>query len=192
MLTVLLAGLIGVAGTVLGAVLNEFIRRRNRIESYSTKVFERRLSAYEGLYDRIQESYGIASDVMGNSSYSAGERHDLISAAVHNIAGFTDKNSLYLNDEVTAHCVAAFMGAEDVLAAAEGAEREELHRHVIDMYTEGCRMIQEASGVKEIDRLFKNIVKPVLSGPVIEALRYYRAHPEQIGKLRGETPPDAH
>ena len=173
--------LIGLFGVVAGVVLNEVLRRSRRVETFTPKIFEKRLAKYEELMALLQAGYEVASDVMENPEHSVEERHDLISGAALSIARFTDQEDLYIDDELAAHCVAAFLDAEDVMSIEDPAERETARRHIGDMYVEAKRMIREDSGVHQIDKLFKTIHKPKLSGPIIDRIRYLKSHPEEVG-----------
>src|SRR5208337_3985962 len=106
--------LIGLFGVLLGMGLNELLRRRNRIETYSSIVFDKRLALYEELMSRLQAAYKVATDVMENEEYSEEQRQELVSAAILDIAAFSDENELYIDSDLAAHCVATFMGAEDI------------------------------------------------------------------------------
>ena len=91
----------------------------------------------------VQDGYEVASAVMSNPTHLQEERHALISQAIHSIAQFTDQEELYINPELGAHCVATFMGAEDVLLIGDPKEREEAEQDIRDMYNEAKRMIRE-------------------------------------------------
>jgi hypothetical protein len=80
--------LIGLVGVLLGIFINEMLRRRNRIESYAGHVFDKRLEIYEGLYQRVAALGPLATDLIENSSYCRDQRHQIVSAAVHDVAGW--------------------------------------------------------------------------------------------------------
>ena len=100
----------------------------------------------------------------------------MISSVLFPIAHFTDDNELYIDDEIGIHCVATFMGAEDVQEINDPKDREETRKHIMDMYSNAMRMIREDSGVSEIGKHFKKITKPHLSSPVIDEVRYLKKH----------------
>lgn len=165
-----LAPIAGILGVIVGALLNETIRRRNRRELYAPKIFEKRLAAYEALLAAIQQGSHIATNVMDNDDLSKEQRHDLISAAVHEVADVTETHKLYLDEELTVHCMALFMGVEEIHDAAE-ADRQAMRDHYYGMRKEAIRMITEDSGVSEINRLFKSVNKPKIRGELIEYFR---------------------
>jgi hypothetical protein len=76
------------------------------------------------------------------------------------------------------------MGAEDVLSIPDPQQRELAEQEVRNMYVEAKRMIREESGVREIEKLFRRIHKPRLASPVIDRIRYLRAHPREIEQNR--------
>lgn len=180
-------GVIGIGGVLVGLIANELLRRTRRIEAYTARVFDVRLAKYEELMGLLHAASEVASDVMENSDYSAEERHGLISAAIFLIAEFSDKNELYIDSDLAAHCVATFMGAEDIRDIENVDEQNEAKDVIRDMYKLARQMIREASGVAEIDKLFKKITKPNLSGPIIERIRYLREHPEEVRPSRDRS-----
>lgn len=161
---------IGIVGVIVGAFLNEFMRRRSRRELYAPKIFEKRLSAYEGLIKQVYHGSKVADEVIENSEITKEQRHELISVVVHGMAEFTEKNHLYLDEELTVHCMALFMGVEDIHDTVEDG-KQELLDHYRQMRIEALRMASEDSGVAEINRLFKAINKPKIDG---ELIRYFR------------------
>lgn len=166
----IVSGLIGISGALIGVSANELLRRFNRIETFSTKVFEKRLEAYEGLMSRLQSGYGVATEIMQADDLPADERHAAISTIIQDIAAFTDQHVLYLDYELAGHCVATFMGAEDVCDLCE-IERAPARQAVLDMYVEAKRMIREDSGVERIHRVFRRAAKPRFKGAFIRRLR---------------------
>lgn len=161
---------IGIVGVIVGAFLNEFLRRRNRRELYAPMIFERRLAAYEGLIEQVHHGSKVADEVTENDELTKEQRHELISVVVHGMAEFTEKNRLYLDEELTVHCMALFMGVEDIHDKVEDG-KQELLDHYRQMRIEALRMASEDSGVAEINRLFKAINKPKIDG---ELIRYFR------------------
>lgn len=169
----ILVPIVGIAGVVLGVLLNEFMRRKNRKEVYAPTIFEKRLVAYEGLAEQIDEGSEIADEVINNSDLTAEERHDLISVPISTIAKYTDKYRLYIDPDLGVHCTALFMGVEDI-QSVDGEERERLLKDFYHLLNEAHRMIEEDSGVAEINKLFREINRPKLGGPIIERIRELR------------------
>jgi hypothetical protein len=177
-------------GVVVGSLLNELLRRRHRVEQYSGVIFERRLKAYEELMALIHRGGDLAQETIDNAGLSQAERRALISEAIGPIAEFVDRNSLYIDEELGAHCVALFMGVEDVRDAPE-ATRDQLGRTYYANRSETFRMIKEDSGLSEINRLFRSINRPRITSPVIEAIRELRRN-QKLGSKRSpdERSPD--
>ena len=86
--------LIGIFGVVIGAGVNELLRRSRRIESYTGRVFDKRLEKYEHLMALMKAASVVAADVMKNTEYTPKQRHELISSVILPIAQFTDDNEL--------------------------------------------------------------------------------------------------
>jgi hypothetical protein len=115
----------------------------------------------------------IVDEIITNSELSQDQRHDLVSAAIFSVATHVDRNSLYIDEELGAHCVALFMGTEDIHHSPE-AKRQELQQRYYHMRKETHRMILEDSGVAKVNRLFRSINRPKITSPVIEAIRELR------------------
>ena len=171
---------IAVFGVVLGAGLNELLRRNRRIEFYASPVFEKRLQKYEQLMKLLHDASGVAYDVMQNAEYTPGQRKALISAVILPIAQFTGENELYIEPDLGAHCTATFIGAEDVQDVQDPSERERQAQHIRNKYMDAKRMIREDSGIAKVEKLLRSITKPKLSSPIIQYIRYLREHPEEI------------
>ena len=164
------AALIGLAGVLVGAWLSQIFHRQNRVEIYSHKVFERRLEVYEKLMVLLQSGYDIANEVMENESLSPQERHELISQAIMPIASYVDEHCIYIDKYVAAHMTAAFMGAEDVLAAEDEA-RDELKNSVQSSYSAAKEIILSESGALEIHKHFRGISRSKPTSPIIKRIK---------------------
>lgn len=173
MLQLLLPYIGTLVGVALGAFLNEFIRRGRRVEQYSSVIFEKRLEVYERLMGLMQSGYELATEAMDADELSAEDRKGLVSTAILSIAQFTDENVLYLDGELGAHCVALFMGAEDIHDMPD-EEGQPAKLRLMRQYADTKRMIVEDSGVAEVNKLFKTINKPKITSPVIERIRELR------------------
>lgn len=175
------------AGALVGVSANELIRRFNRIETHSAKVFEKRLEAYEGLMVRLQNGYAIATEIMERDDLTAEERHAVISDVIQALATFTDQQTLYLDRELAGHCIATFMGAEDVSDLPAEGERAEARQTIVDMYVEAKRMIVEDSGVERVNRVFRKAARPRLKGAFIERLRELQRENRSKKRAKGRV-----
>jgi hypothetical protein len=176
-LTTLINPLLGMLGVIVGSVLNEYLRRRRRIEEYSSVIFTKRLEAYETLMSLLRDGSGKADEVINNAALSSEERHELISSAVLSIAKHVDRNVLYMNEELNTHCVALFMGIEEIHDAPESERQHHLEAYR-KLKKEAYRMITEDSGIMQMNKLFERINRPRFSGAVIEAVRELRRAPQ--------------
>lgn len=165
--------LVGILGITLGILVSEILRRKNRREQFAPEIFSKRLTAYEGLFEKIYLGNDIANEIIKSDKLNQTERHHLTSHLIGDIAEHADANMLYLDPDICAHSTALFMGIEDIYSL-EGSEKKEMLHHYYDMRKEALRMIKEDSGVAEINVLFTSINKPKLSGPIIERLRELR------------------
>jgi hypothetical protein len=169
----LIGPLIGMAGVVIGTVLNEYLRRGRRVEAYSSDIFKKRLETYETLMSLIHDGSDLANKAIEDPDLSPEERHDLVSSAVVPVAQFVDHNALYIDEELAPHCVALFMGTEDIHAASESEKQQLLVRYHKSL-KETYRMIREDSGVAQLNKLFRSINRPKITSPVIDAIRELR------------------
>jgi hypothetical protein len=78
---------------LLGSGLSELFRRSNRIETYASRIFDKRMQIYEQLFAKIIDAQAIAREVMETGKHSKEERHAMVSAVVLDIADFTPQRS---------------------------------------------------------------------------------------------------
>ena len=171
---VIVAAIFGLIGIILGVILNEVFRRKNRIESFAPTVFERRLNIYEELFKKVQQANNIARDVISNPAYSEEQRHDIVSVVVLDIASFCDDNGFFIDGDLGAHCIALLMGVEDIYLLGDEAEKQQATREYHESYINTIRMIEEEAGVHQVKKLFKSISKPKLDSPIIARLNELR------------------
>jgi hypothetical protein len=176
------AALIGLVGVLLGILLNEMLRRRNRIEGYAARVFDKRLEIYEGLYERIGVAGDMATDVIENPDYSPEQRHEIVSAAIHGIATWCDSNDMYVNEELTVHCVPLLMGVENIYAMADAKEKEDRVKRYREDFRNAKKMIRKEAGIEDIERMFSGIVKPKRSSAIIDHYRIQKKKLKAKGK----------
>lgn len=181
------SALIGVLGVIIGIVANEWIRRRNRIESYAQKTFEKRLEIYEVLFQRVNAGGAVGSKAIKDSSLSFEERFNLVNGAIIDIAQWCDEHSLYLDEEVAIQCVTLLMDIENVQDMIEGAEREE---RIDDFYLQlryTKDMLKKASGIQDVNSSFTLMTKAKFRSPVLD---YYKQQKKAMRKGKKRTPPD--
>lgn len=169
----LVAPAIGLVGVPLGVILGELVRRRHRSEQFAAAIFAKRLEAYEVLLALVDEGREIAQHVLSDPTLSPEERHDLIGEAIGPIARHADRSSLYIDNELGAHCTALFMGVEDIpdLPDAERQTRTMTYRRQLQ---ETRRMVMEDSGIAKANQFFRDVHEPRISSPVIDYIRKMR------------------
>jgi len=166
----------GLAGVLLGSGLSEVLRRSNRIESYASRVFDKRMEMYEQLFTKFIDAQAMALEVMERGKHTKEERHAMISAVILDIADFSDRNALYLNEELAIHCTGALMGAEDVADIGDEKERDDAAGHVRANVRNAIQMIKAESGISRINRFFGKLTRAKISSPMID---YYRGLSKQ-------------
>lgn len=174
--TAIVGGLIALLGAVLGALWTEVLRRWSRIEPYALRIFDKRLEVHAELLRMVDSLSTVGADLLENTDYTKEERHDIVSAAVLEVAEFCDRNQLYLEDALAVHCVALLMGVEDVEDARSAAARDTRERLMRDVRS-AKMMIRDSSGVSALQRHFRSLTRPKLTSPVIE---YYRAQKRRL------------
>lgn len=157
--------LIGLAGLLIGILLNEYYRRNSRIEKYSSQVFEKRLSIYEGLMAEIQLASSIIGELVENDELTIDEKKEAAFHAGLKVPQYTDKHKFYLNEEITVHCCMAFVGTSDIFEEPINEKELKDFRQTIK---EAYEMIRVESGVTELDGLFRSITKSSPGGKLIE------------------------
>jgi hypothetical protein len=160
--------LIGLAGLLIGILLNEYYRRSSRIEKYSNQVFEKRLEVYEGLMSEVKQAADIISDLVENPKIAVEQKKEIAFHAGLAVATYTDRHQFYLNEEISVHCTMVFIRTPDIFEETTNEQELKLFR----MSTkETYEMIRSEAGIVELDSLFRSITKSSPGGALIE---YYR------------------
>ena len=174
-----IAALIALAGVILGIFINEFFRRKNRVELFSKEVFQKRLSVYEELYEKMNKSSSISTEVIENSIYTKDERHEIWSAVVMEVAEFTDSNELYLNENIVVHCLASLMGVEDIYYIENPEEKKERLENLGESLVNAKKMIKAETGLEVLDKLFGSISKAKHESDIIA---YFQERKKELKK----------
>jgi len=162
------SALIGLAGLLIGILLNEYYRRNSRIEKYSVQVFEKRLNIYEKLMSEIKLASSIITELLEDTDHSLDEKKEIAFHAGLKVAQYTDEHQFYLNEDITVHCCMVFVGASDIFEDPINEELLSDFRHDIK---KSYSMIRTESGVAELDGLFRSITKSAPGGRLIEGYR---------------------
>jgi hypothetical protein len=171
----LLQSMFGIGCLLLGIVVNELVRRSNRIEAYAKDVFDKRFSVYEGLWKLINDAKPIADSVIEDGSLSAEARHQIVSNLVLDIAQFCDENALYLNEDVTVHSCTIYMGIEDIATISDAKERDSALSHFYGSYRAAREIIRAETGLQRLDALFRKVTKAKYSSGAIQCFRQEKA-----------------
>jgi hypothetical protein len=151
--------LFGLLGVLLGLLISEYFRRRNRVENYAHEVFQKRLKIYEEYYSILNQVREIATSVMEEPSLTKEERKDIWSHAVHTVAKFNDQNELYINEEISFHFFMTIMNIENIYYISDEHEKEESIQNFRDNCRKLLKMIKEESGLNEIEKHYSSITK---------------------------------
>lgn len=168
------SALIGTVGVLIGILFTELIRRRNRIENYSQKIFEKRLEILEELYRRVCVCGEIGHEVTTNTKATSEDRYDLINATIIDMTEWCDEKGLYLNEEISLHCATLLMGIEDVLDIENEAEREVAIKSFNTQLKYAKEIIKKESGILDINKSFASMIKAKYSSPIIEYYRFQK------------------
>jgi hypothetical protein len=164
----MVSAFIGFLGVLIGVLINEHFRRRNRIETYSSRIFDKRIQIYEELYSKVTVCSKIITDLIENPKYSREERQGMVSAAVHDLAQFGDDNSFYINEQINIQYMTLLMGVEDIYYISDADKKEqEIHR-VWKHMRDTKNMIKKESGIEELDKLFKSITRAEHKSDIID------------------------
>ncbi len=172
--------LIGLLGVLIGLLVNEHFRKRNRIEAYSSRIFDKRIQIYEELFAKVTDCSEIISDLTENPKYSKEERHDIVSAAVHALAQYGDEHSFYLSEHIVLQYMTLMMGVEDIYYIENKEEKEREIQRVWKHLRDTKNMIRKESGIEELDNLFKSITRAKHKSHIID--HYNKLQREQRKK----------
>jgi hypothetical protein len=167
-LNMLFSSLIGLGGVIIGILINEYFKRKNRESLYSDAIFQKRLSVYEELFTKMHKASEIGGEIIKEKNLSKKERHKIWSSIVLDIASYTDKNKLYLNEKIAVHCMLTLIGIEDIHDLPEDEQKVETSKFYTGLKEAGD-LIKEETGLKRLDKFFKKINKPNISSSYIEA-----------------------
>lgn len=162
--------LIGLVGLLTGILLTEYFRRRSRIEKYSSSVFDKRLEVHDRLLRLLHRSANLVRETVEEPNLDADEGQERVWRAGLELMKYCDRHPLFLNEEITVHCGAAFAGAQDIFEC-QGEERQRNLEDFDRRIRQAVRMIVAESGIEELNRLFRSLTKAKLESDVISYLR---------------------
>lgn len=158
--------LIGPAGIVLGIVLNEHYKRKDQLSLYGEEVFKRRLKIYEELYRTMEDAYGKGRKIIKKTGAPVDERREEWSTTVLSVADFLDKHKLYINENISLHCMLSLIGVEDLAEKNNEKQVKVYYKN----WNKTKDLIKEDSGLKRLDNFFSNINKPNITSDYISAM----------------------
>lgn len=165
------SALMGLIGIIVGITINEYIRRKNRIENFSSHTFEKRLAVYEEFFKKIQEALSIHLNLFEDINLSNEEKNDIAVTSGLSVLEFCDNNKFYLNEEITVHCGAVFVGVSDFFQEMNESKKSEIKKKFFEGISDLNEMIKKESGIEQIDKLFRSITKAKHQSDIID---YYR------------------
>ncbi|MDH4086693.1 MAG: hypothetical protein OEV27_16860 [Nitrospira sp.] len=166
----LLGPLIGASAALTGVGLNEFIRRRNRAESFAQAIFSRRLEAFEALFHAMGNARRVFSASLGAPPSKRKEAKDAIMHAGLAIAELSDRLSLYI-EEVGLHCTALWLDPPDILDIQDSTEREAAISEFQREYQRALQMIRDLSGLSSVERVFTSVSGAQVDSAVVARIR---------------------
>jgi len=165
------SALIGLFGLIVGIILSEYFRRKRRIENYSSRIFERRLTIYEEFFNKIHEATSIHSDMFADHNLSNEKKNDIAVTAGLSLMKFCDDSKFYLNEEIIVHCGATFVGVSDFFEETDESKKEQIKKDFFEGIRDLYEMIKKESGINQIDNLFRSITKAKHQSHIID---YYK------------------
>jgi len=162
--------LIGIVGVVIGIVLNEYYRRKDRETLFAEGIFKKKLNLYENLHNIMMEAYSVADEMLSDKKMTKTQRKKQWSGIIFPIAEFLDEHELYINDEISSHCIISLIGVDDIPDMEEKgkkAELEKLNQSKKDL----TNLIKEESGLRRLDSFFGKINKPRIKSDYIDMMK---------------------
>lgn len=164
--------LIGLLGVLMGLLINEHFRRHNRIEAFSSRIFDKRLEIYEKLMALLDNAAGIIEEVLENDDLSKYEKNAICHPTGLELMEFCDANQLYLNDEITVQIGGTFANVADIIDIEDPDDKANEILRFRRSIGDTKKMIKAESGIQELNNLFLRITKAKHSSPIID---YYRS-----------------
>lgn len=159
--------LIGLLGVIIGLFANEYFRRKGRIESYSSQIFNKRIKLYEILYNKVCNCSSIFADIFITDKHPMEKREEIVSEAIFDIAKFCDKNSFYIDERITLQSMSILIGVEGINDIQDQKDKEKEIKLAWKNLRDTKKMIRKESGISELDKLFQSITRAKHKSPII-------------------------
>lgn len=109
-------------------------------------IIANKIKLYEKLFYEINDANSIVLEVMKLTDISADEKKSILYYVGLQIADFTDKNSFYLNEEITVQTVGMFVGLQDLFY-----EDSSINQKIMDEYNKNFRAAYKLLKSVDID-----------------------------------------
>lgn len=166
----LISSFVGILGMLVGILVNEYFKRKDREALFSEAIFQKKLKIYEELFAKMHNASKIGATITDEESLSKEKRHQIWSEVVLDVAGYTDKYELYINEEIAAHCMLTLIGIEDIYYLEKNKKKKEISK-----FHEGLKevsnLIKEETGIKRLEKFLKKINEPKIRSSYIEAFK---------------------
>jgi len=166
-LNTLISPIIGVVGVIIGILITEFFKRKEQKSLYSKTIYEKKLKIYERLFSKMNHASLLGHKILKESELPEEERYNLWAPLVIDLAEFTDKNKLYLNEEISIHCLMTVIGLDDAPGLPEGEQKDHINNFNTGIKEAG-ELIQEELGLTRLNKFFNKINKPKIQSSYIE------------------------
>ncbi len=164
--------LVGLVGLLVGMLITEHFRKRSRIEQFSGRIFEKRLSVYEKLMEEFILSCGVIDALYEDEEMPLHEKYEIAFGCGLKLMQFTEDNDFYLSEEVTVHLGMLFVNTGDIFLSENSEEqRKTAYERFQSGYGKTKCLIKAASGISTIDNLITEITK---SKPESDYISYFR------------------
>ncbi len=179
--TTIVAGFFGILGTLTGIFVTEYFKRKDRVSLYSDTIFKKKLDIYDKLYLKLQDVYKTADTLLADQTMSIKEKHEIWQPKSLEIGEYLDTYSLYINDDIAAHCMGALIAVDDYLDM-DPKERD-LKQYYEDRQA-SYKLIKEDSGIGRINNFFNMVNKPKLESDIIDYLNEVRMKQKKSTKKK--------
>lgn len=154
----IVAALIGMLGVFVGMVLDYFIRRDERLNKFSEIVFNKRLTIYEELYEKVQDYRQLFGKLIEDEETNADERERLLFLSGLEVMRFSDESGFYLSDELTVYLGAILSGNGGLFSGDEPKDiKEKRIENFRSDISSGLEMIRAEAGLRKITSNFKKL-----------------------------------
>jgi hypothetical protein len=143
--------LIGFAGLIIGIFLNEYFRRRSRIEIITKEIFVKRLNVFEELYRIILDAENTFYTLERENDQTTNKQ--LWEEKVIKVANYLDEHFLYIDENISVQCMLTLIGAEELLIENNNDDLEKVSKD----FKETKKLIKSVAGVSATEKSLSKI-----------------------------------